>query len=189
MTQDKSVLRRHMRQQRRALAAEFRQRAAKSAAHHVHKISSWSKAKRVALYMAQDGELDTQYLVAACRDAGKQLYLPVVADDKSMEFAAWGPRGKLEVNRFGIQQPDRGAERCAPDSLDIVAMPLVAWDASGGRLGMGGGFYDRTFADVDGPVMVGIAYEMQQLRHIERDEWDIPMDFVVTESALYQCRG
>ncbi|MEM6583058.1 MAG: 5-formyltetrahydrofolate cyclo-ligase, partial [Pseudomonadota bacterium] len=114
---------------------------------------------------------------------------PVVADDQSMEFAAWVLRAKLEVNRFGIQQPDRGAERCAPDSLDIVAMPLVAWDASGGRLGMGGGFYDRAFADVDGPLMVGMAYEMQQLHHIERDVWDIPMDFVVTESALHQCEG
>ncbi|MEM6583319.1 MAG: 5-formyltetrahydrofolate cyclo-ligase, partial [Pseudomonadota bacterium] len=121
MTQDKSALRRHMRQQRRALTANFRQRAAKSAAHYVQKISSWSKAKRIALYMAQDGELDTQYLVTACREAGKQLYLPVVADDQSMEFAAWVLRAKLEVNRFGIQQPDRGAERCAPDSLDIVA--------------------------------------------------------------------
>ncbi|MEM8561089.1 MAG: 5-formyltetrahydrofolate cyclo-ligase [Pseudomonadota bacterium] len=187
MTPDKPELRRQMRQRRRALGVAVRQNAAKAAAQHIHKLPSWSRAQRVALYLAQDGELDTAVLAEVCRKDGKQLYLPVIDSSASMQFAAWAEDTALEINRYGIEQPNRSAERCAPENLDIAIVPLVAWDASGGRLGMGGGFYDRAFADIDRPVMLGAAFEIQQLRRIERDVWDIPLDFVLTESDLYQC--
>jgi 5-formyltetrahydrofolate cyclo-ligase len=68
-------------------------------------------------------------------------------------------------------------------------MPLVGWDRQGGRLGMGGGFYDRALAGIKGPLLVGLAHAVQEVPQVPIDDWDVPLDFVVTESALHQCRG
>ena len=78
-----------------------------------------------------------------------------------------------------------------PWALDLVITPLVAFDAEGNRMGMGGGYYDRSFAWRKrrriwrGPMLVGYAYELQKLNSIRASDWDVPMDAVVTESALY----
>ena len=188
MTSSKTQLREHLRQQRRALSPEAQLGAATAAASKITRLPGWPPAKRIALYLANDGEIDTSPLAALCREEGKQLFLPVIQEQGELEFARWDSDLTLQTNRFGIPEPGSDAERCDLSALDIVILPLVAWDSQGGRLGMGGGYYDRALAGVSGPLLVGLAHALQQVPRVPRDAWDISMDFVLTDSALHYCK-
>ena len=185
----KAQLREELRRQRRALSPLEQSAAASAVAILITQIPHWQAARRIALYLASDGEIDTTPLSSACREAGKQLFLPVIGEHKLMEFAEWTAGSELVANRYGIPEPPRSAQRCNTSALDIIAMPLVAWDRTGGRLGMGGGFYDRTLAGIEKPLLVGLAHSVQELRQVPRDDWDVPLDFVVTNKALHRCQG
>ena len=90
--------------------------------------------------------------------------------------------------RFGIAEPPETANGAELPALALVCVPLVAWDSQGTRLGMGGGFYDRTFADADSRgLLVGLGYTLQEQTSLPRDTWDVPLDLVVTESTLISC--
>jgi 5-formyltetrahydrofolate cyclo-ligase len=188
MTSSKAQLRKHMRQQRRALDAPAQRVAANAVSSLITGLPGWSGVSRIALYLANDGEIETAALAALCRSEGKQLFLPVITNENSLEFATWDSNITLEANRFGIPEPGGDAERCSASALDIVIMPLVAWDLQGGRLGMGSGFYDRALAGVSGPLLVGLAHAMQQVSCVPSEPWDIAMDFVVTDTALHRCK-
>jgi len=185
----KALLREELRQRRRTLSPQDQSAAARTVAIHIARIPGWPTARRIALYLASDGEIDTAPLSADCRAAKKQLFLPVIGEKNLMEFAEWKPGSELATNRYGIPEPPRSAQRCTAAALDIIVLPLVAWDRTGGRLGMGGGYYDRALAGVNGPLLVGLAHAVQQVPQVPRDEWDIPLDYVVTDSALHCCQG
>ena len=148
----KAQLRQEMRQRRQALGPLSQQAAAEAASDHITRLATWPGARRVALYLANDGEVDTSPLAALCRHSGKQLYLPVIDPQNLLEFVQWNDGSELLPNRFGIPEPPAHSARCPAAQLDILIMPLVAWDRRGGRLGMGGGFYDRALAGINGPA-------------------------------------
>jgi 5-formyltetrahydrofolate cyclo-ligase len=188
MTSSKAQLRAHIRQQRKAQDPAAQLAAANAVSAHLTQLPGWPEASRIALYLANDGELDTSSVEALCRNEGKQLFLPVIKANNALEFARWHTNVTLQVNRFGIPEPGADAERCCASALDIVILPLVAWDLQGGRLGMGGGFYDKTLAGVHGPILIGLAHTMQQVPCVPNDPWDVSMDFVVTDTALHCCK-
>ena len=185
----KVQLRNELRQRRQALSPGAQLAAAQAAVTFIQQLPDWPGAQRIALYLAADGEIDTTELAALGRSQGKQLFLPVIEQDDHLSFAAWLPDSPLAANRYGIPEPPEDAKRCATNTLDIIFLPLVGWDLQGGRLGMGGGFYDRTLAGVSGPVLVGLAHSVQQVDCIPREDWDIPLNFIATDTALYFCQG
>lgn len=187
--QSKPVLRKLMRARRRALDTGFRDAAANAVASHAERLPRWASAHKVALFWPNDGELDPVNLVADCRARQSEVYLPVLADNNHLQFRLWSTADTLVANALGIPEPDIDSPHCAPETLDIVIMPLVAWQRDGTRLGMGGGFYDRTFAGVTGPLRVGLAFACQETHALPRDPWDIPLDFVLTEAGLTRCNG
>jgi 5-formyltetrahydrofolate cyclo-ligase len=160
--QTKTQLRSDLRQRRQSLGQEQQLQAARDMAQQVASLPLWHDAQRIALYLAADGEIDTGPLAEAARDLGKQLFLPLI---------------------------HAGSEQCAPEALEIIFLPLVAWDKSGHRLGMGSGFYDRTLDGIKGPLRVGLAHEVQQVASVPHDPWDIALHFVATNAALYRCTG
>jgi 5-formyltetrahydrofolate cyclo-ligase len=184
----KSQLRQDMRRRRQALEPLSQRAAAEAATNHLTRLPAWPGARRIALYLASDGEVDTRPLAARCRDSGKQLFLPVIDQRNLLQFAEWVDGVELLPNRYGIPEPPDSSARCPAAELDILVLPLVAWDRGGGRLGMGGGFYDRALAGIDGPVLVGLAHALQEVPQVPRDDWDITLDFVATDSDLHQCR-
>ena len=102
-----------------------------------------------------------------------------------MEFARYRPGEKLHCHRLGMKQPLPKAPRIASDALDMVALPLVGFDQRGNRLGMGGGFYDRAFACIARrPLMVGMAHQGQQISAVPTDSWDVPLDWIATDTQL-----
>jgi len=185
----KSELRARLRERRRSLDLQTQTAAALAVCEQISTSSHWPEARRIALYMANDNEVDTVPLAAHCRDAGKLLFLPVMQKDKTLRFAAWDPQTPLLRNSYGIGEPPATAERVAAADLDIIVLPLVGWDRRGTRLGMGGGYYDRSLAGVSGPVLAGLAYSMQEIADLPRDQWDIPLDIVVTEDCVHCCRA
>ena len=94
------------------------------------------------------------------------------------------------LNRFGISEPDTNQAKEIPiQSLDIILIPLVVFDQSCNRIGMGSGFYDKALSALDNSkkktYLIGLAYEFQKVDQIEPNKWDIPLDYVVTEKKVY----
>lgn len=180
-----------MRTRRRALDAGQRLDASTALADVVAALADFRDASHVAVYIAMDGEIDPAPLVARARQAGKQLYLPVLAPDggNRLEFAHWLPDTPLYPNRFRIPEPHTD-NPYPPGKLDLVFTPLVAFDAQGNRLGMGGGFYDRSFAFLKSgrpkPRLIGLAYEFQHLPSLDHQAWDIPLAGVATDHGFYR---
>jgi 5-formyltetrahydrofolate cyclo-ligase len=185
---DKARLRRLLRERRRALTPGQQSAAARSIAARVAALPSWRQARRIALYLPADGEIDTAPIATAARRDGKGLFLPVIRDDDSLAFAGWEENTPLAPNRFGIPEPPADAAHCDPDELDMICLPLVGWDRAGGRLGMGGGFYDRTLAGVAGVLLVGLAHACQEVETLPLQAWDVRLDYVATDDALHDCR-
>ncbi len=186
---DKARLRAELRRRRKGLGPVEQEAAASAVADHIEQLPGWSNAHRIALYFAADGEIDTAALGARGRATGKQLYLPVIRDDDSLVFARWDNDTPLQPNRYGIPEPPASSSRCEARALDIIFMPLVGWDRRGGRLGMGGGFYDRSLKGREGAVLVGLAHSCQEVEQVPLDPWDARLDYIATEAALHVCRG
>jgi 5-formyltetrahydrofolate cyclo-ligase len=188
LSSDKSLLRRRVRALRDTIDGPTRAAAGHGAAQHLSQLPGWRDISRLAIYLPQGGELDTGAICALAVKERKDVYLPVLVPGKRLEFARWQPGETLNPNRFGIPEPGFGAERCEPDALDLICLPLVAWNDRGDRLGMGGGYYDRTLARCSS-VKVGIGYELQRSDTLAPEAWDVRLDYVLTESALHRCTG
>lgn len=187
-------LRSQTRALRRTLPLPQREQAALRLAKRIAALPVFTTSQHIAAYIAIDGEMDPSPLLTQATALNKHVYLPVLTADtqRPMVFAPYETDTKLKPNRFKILEPDVSpAQWRNGEHLDLVLAPLVAFDARGNRLGMGGGFYDRTFAfrrDTASPwpYLLGLAYELQKVDTLERQPWDIPLDGIATEYALYE---
>ena len=150
-------------------------------------------AETVGMYLASDGEIDLGPTMAWCWENRITTCVPVMGeDDRVLSFAAVDRDTPLAANRFGILEPRTdGGEGMDAGALDVLLMPLVAFDALGNRLGMGGGFYDTTLranreAGRGQPLLAGVAHEIQRVERIDADPWDMPLDVVVTDVAIHR---
>ena len=150
-------------------------------------------ARRIAAYLPAKGEVDCRSLIETAWQRGREVYLPVLRTigHNRLWFARFEPDTRLVRNRFGIAEPDIDhARRIEPFALDLVLTPLVGFDAHGNRLGMGGGFYDRSFAYLHRrrhwfrPRLLGLAFECQRLARLPTEPWDIPLSAIATEADI-----
>ena len=191
---ERARLRNTLRQQRRSLSAAEQQDKAERVYQRVVTQRLFNRSQRLAFYFANDGELDPLAILLRALQMGKQCYLPVLSSHRpdKVSFAPFRVNDELVPNRWGILEPGQLTRRLAkPYSLDLVFVPLVGFDASCNRMGMGKGFYDRTFAyrqrlGFQRPRLVGLAYENQKVERLPVNDWDVPLDAVVTEAAVYQ---
>jgi len=188
-------IRRQIRSQRQALPQAERQQAAIRLCSQLDRSRLFNNSRHIAFYLANDGEIDPYFLMHAAWQRGKQCYLPVLGmrPCNRLWFIPYAAETPLVDNRFGIPEPihPHRQRQLKPHSLDLILMPLVAFDQSGNRLGMGGGFYDRTLAFLQQrrswrkPRLVGLAYEFQERADIPVQQWDVPLDAIVTEQHIY----
>jgi 5-formyltetrahydrofolate cyclo-ligase len=183
-----------LRAQRQALAPSARERAAAALATHAVALRVFRVAKHVGFYLAHDSEIDPAPLLARAQARGKHCYLPVLSriNGDRLWFAPLEQDTAFRPNRFGIPEPcvsPRELVRAA--ALDLILMPLVGFDPQGNRLGMGGGFYDRSLDYLRGrrhwrkPHLVGLAYGFQRVDALPVNDWDVPLTAVVTDSATH----
>ncbi|MGR3913769.1 MAG: 5-formyltetrahydrofolate cyclo-ligase [Gammaproteobacteria bacterium] len=197
---NKSELRTMLRARRNAIAPAAQQRAASGLAARLQTLPVFARSSRIALYFANDGEIDPARVCDFCAAHGKHCYAPVIAQEgaaaeekKRLRFARVTENTRMSPNRFGIAEPEAPpGDFLDAHELDLALLPLVGFDRRGNRIGMGGGFYDATFAfkraaPAAPPQLVGLAHEIQRLPRIAADNWDIPISAVVTELRVYQC--
>lgn len=187
-------LRRHLRVQRRALSRRAQRQAAQGLYKQLAQHPVFRRAQQIALYLPNDGEIDPQPLLRAAQRRGKATYLPVLSPwpRSKMVFQRVRAGEPLLANRFGILEPRRNrAQQRKVWALDLVLLPLVGFDRHGGRLGMGGGFYDRSLAyrtmrkNWHKPTLLGLAHECQQVERLAQASWDVPLQGTVTDKAWY----
>ncbi|MBU0499754.1 MAG: 5-formyltetrahydrofolate cyclo-ligase [Gammaproteobacteria bacterium] len=189
-------LRKHLREARRALAPRTRLSNEIRIAESLARLPIIQRSRWVALYQSDDGEVDLTLFQRHLLKSGKRPCLPVLRPGRvnRLWFAPFAPDKPLHLNRFGIPEPDtRRQPPLRLRAIDVILMPLVGFDASLNRLGMGGGFYDRTLASHAWsrwrrPRLIGIAHECQRVHALETRPWDIPMDFVVTELGVTSAK-
>ncbi|WP_367298526.1 5-formyltetrahydrofolate cyclo-ligase [Hafnia alvei] len=192
----RSDIRRSVRQLRKNLSADFQRQAAQDIAMRVMQLPRVQNAHTVSLFLSFDGELDTRPLIERLWQAGKSVYLPVLHPFSrgNLLFLHYAPESEMVLNHFGIEEPRLNVQKVLPVSrLDIIFTPLVAFDATGQRLGMGGGFYDRTLQDWEsayaqqcGPYPIGLAHDCQRVDALPVQEWDVPLPEIITPSTHYR---
>lgn len=193
-----SQIRREMRAQRLQLTPQTLQRHSRQLLRLASNFKAFRHSHRIAFYMASRGEIDPRPLMTLALKAGKRVYLPMLRRRpmNSLWFASYRPGDHLNRNRFDIPEPVMHNSRIVmPWSIDMVFVPLVAFDTSGNRLGMGAGYYDRTFAfkcrrsHWHGPKLIGLAHDFQRVDQLIKQAWDIPLDAVITERAIYRFQN
>ena len=194
----KQVLRQQMRRQRRALSHDVLQKAAAGLERQILQLRSFQRALHVGLYWPMHGEISPLGIMQHPRAVHKHFYLPILCGNfaRSLRFAPFTGKEHWRVNRFRIPEPQVPPNqwRSAAD-LDLLIMPLVAFDAEGFRLGMGGGFYDRSLAHLSHrqrwrrPRLLGVGHAFQQVTRVPREPWDIPLNIVCTENACLSFRA
>ncbi|GAA5191922.1 5-formyltetrahydrofolate cyclo-ligase [Ferrimonas gelatinilytica] len=191
MTPSRDELRQQLRTARRQLSHDQQKHAAIALASHLPDHSLLQHASQVALYMAADGEIDPHILAEVLFARGKQIALPVMHpfNDHQLLFQRYEPGQPLLPNRYGIPEPQLAKPELIPlQELDVVLMPLVGFDDNGNRLGMGGGFYDRTLGGVEAdlrPTLIGLAHSCQRVEKLYAAHWDVPLNGIATEQGLH----
>ena len=192
---DPAQIRKELRQKRRALIPEIHLQYSLQLAELLRQSKIYRNSRHIACYLAADGEMDLMPAIRQAWSMGKKVYLPVLNApySRSLFFAPYNEDTKLGQNRYGIPEPVVSAKgRVKAQQLDLVLAPLVAFDSEGNRMGMGAGYYDRTFSFLLRrkqwlrPHLMGVAYSFQQTNKIERQSWDVPLHAVATETKIIE---
>jgi 5-formyltetrahydrofolate cyclo-ligase len=180
-----------MRRRRRALSASARRQAALAACDQLNCARLLRPGMRIGVYLAVNGELDTAPIIALARRHGCRVFVPVIRSHRGGAMWFVPLSEPLRASRFGTPEPHTGRHAMVPARwLDLVMVPVVAFGASGERLGSGAGFYDRAFAHLHArhawrkPLLVGLAYHWQRVDDLPAQPWDVPLAAVVTDSGI-----
>lgn len=182
----KTALRHTLRQIRTHLPEGFRRASSKEVCLRIHSLDQYRRAKRVAFYQAVSGEIDLTSLWNSAFLESKFCYFPVLQEDKTLLFLPATSKTAFKKNNFGIFEPDVGPDLALPvNELDLMIMPLLAFDEQGTRLGMGAGYYDRTLSRRENVLLVGVGYSFQRVHYLEPNPWDVALDLIITPKTVY----
>jgi len=191
-------IRQQLRQRRRQLSHHDQHHASQAICQRISRSQLFRNSRRIAGFLSNDGEPDLKPLMQLAWHRKKRWHLPIIGfpNINKLWFAPYNENDPLVTNRFGIGEPDialHDATRCY--GIDLILMPLVAFDPQGNRLGMGKGYYDRTLQFLSHrsqwrkPRLVGIAYELQCFEQLPFQPWDVPLDAIVTEQRIYNINN
>jgi 5-formyltetrahydrofolate cyclo-ligase len=187
-------MRKRLRALRAQLGARERLAAAEALVGALEQLPEFLVDQRIAGYWAVAGEMPLHAAYTSLRTREQVYCLPIVTQSGALRFAAWSPSTLLRANRYGIPEPDVAhAEQLEASEVDVVLLPLLGFDRDGNRLGMGAGYYDRSFAFLRDaprpahPVLVGIGYHFQEIPVIAPQAWDVKLDFIATDRELIDC--
>ena len=191
---DKTQLRRELRERRRQLSAEEQNVAAEDLKQRFLDQQPLLARNLVGLYFPNDGEINPLPLASWLEENDKICHLPVIdrSGANQFKFASYSTSDQQSLvnNRFDIPEPATG-KLVSAGELDLILLPLVGFDSTGNRIGMGKGFYDRTLAEIptgsDAPLLIGLAHQCQQVDCINSEAWDIPLNGILTDKKFYRC--
>ncbi len=194
---DSSTIRTSKRRLRNQLTHLEQSTHAIGLASQICRQQAFLNSSKIACYLANDGEIDPDYIIQTAWSLRKRVYLPVLSPFQSkLYFAPYHAGMEMQLNRFDIWEPAcKPANWLTAWQLDLMLLPLVAFDECGNRLGMGGGFYDRSLAYRRSrtyslrPKLIGLAHELQREQKLAANSWDIPLDMIATEERVIQVKA
>lgn len=194
MSDSRGLLRARMRLRRNELDARQRIAAATALLHNLGKLPEFMTAANVAGYWAVDGELPLNLVFVSLARRGQHYFLPKLGAARQLHFAEYSTGTSLNHNRFGIPEPDVSNDQWRmPRDMDVILLPLLAFDRMGRRLGTGGGWYDASLDFLrEGPrpavpLLVGTGYAFQEVESVPGEPWDVDLDYVATDAELIAC--
>jgi len=182
------TLRQSIRIKRRSISPSDREKFSKKLLSQVQKLANFKQGQKIALYLPNDGEIDTKYIQNFLKNRGFSIYLPILVG-KRLKFAKVVKN--FRKNRYGIDEPV-STQILNANQLNILFMPLVGFDLFKNRIGMGGGFYDRTLSfkkrqqNYKNPKLYGLAFDCQEVAKLNAKPWDVPLDAVITPTTIYR---
>lgn len=189
------TLRRNLLRTRASVAANTAAEAAQQVNHRLWQLPLMARCRSIAGYLAVRRELDCGPIIATALARGRSVLVPVL-HGRQLVFAPYVQGADMVGNRFGIPEPAEADKAWSRGMhIDVALVPLVGFDSRGNRVGMGAGYYDRTFRFLlhrrcwRRPVLIGLAYEFQCVEAVPHRAWDVPLDAVVTDKRVYQCTG
>lgn len=194
-SKQRQTLRKNLRQQRKALNPDTQIEHALGLEKQLCQSSLFKRSKHIAAYLAADGEIDPDFLIEKAWQSNKKVYLPILSPfNNRLYFAPYFKNSPMKLNRFNIAEPDVHPKYwLKAHQLDLILMPLVGFDNAGNRLGMGGGFYDRSLSfslfrkTSYRPYLIGLAHQLQLVEKLPHQPHDVPMLMVATEQQLHIC--
>ena len=193
LVEEKRVLRRAMSDRRAALPAEERAERSRQAARRLAELPELAGARAVAGFLAKGAEIDpAEALAEVGRRGGTVVYPRVTAGEPRLRFHWVAGPDDLRPGAYGILEPEAACPEVAPQDLDVILLPGLAFDPAGRRLGYGGGYYDEVGGLVrrEGrALLVGVAFDFQVVDRCPAGEDDVTIDGVVTETRVVRCRA
>lgn len=194
ITQDlsRTQVRQIIRQKRQSLTQHEQDSAGLALLEQIKSLSIINHAQNIAIYLSSDGEVDTQPIIEWLWQQKKRVLLPVLHpfSQGHLLFLDYRATSPTCYNKYRIIEPKLDQTQICPVSdIDIIFTPLVAFDHNGQRLGMGGGYYDRTlekwFTTGRGAIPIGLAHQCQQVDKLPSAHWDIPLPIIVTPKQIW----
>lgn len=185
----KQQIRQRIRAQRLLLSDLTQHHCARLITQHLSRQPEFQQAQHIALYMSFNNEVSTQFIFTKALKLHKSCYLPSITATHHLNFYKVDTHSQLSKNRFGIFEPARNANVRYAHQFDLIVVPLVAFDWALHRLGMGGGYYDRTFGfktPTTKPYLVGLGYDFQRVKQLPSSNLDVSLDMVITEKCTYR---
>ena len=185
-------MRREMRARLATFGAAERAQAGTAIAQRVWELPEIATAQVMMVFASLPNEVPTDGIAQEAWRRGVSLVYPrTVPEPRGLILHRVRSLDELRPGRYGIREPD--AQLCAtlpPQAVDVVLMPGLAWDRGGGRLGRGAGYYDRLLASAGWQApRCGLFFGIQEVPHVPTDQWDVPLDAVVTEREVWRNSG
>ena len=183
----KPELRRRMRQVLAALTPSQRHESSQRIAEAVWTVAEVAAARTILLFAGRADEVETDLIAEGCARMGITTVYPRIHDAPGIMTLHRVEPAALRPGTHRIREPDAAAPRVGIDEVDVALVPGMAWDRAGGRLGRGGGYFDRLFAD---PAWrgfrCGLFFACQEVESVPADPWDARLDVIVTESGAWR---
>ncbi|WP_125778836.1 5-formyltetrahydrofolate cyclo-ligase [Pseudoalteromonas rubra] len=194
ITTSRKEIRKSIRKMRNGLTEEQQKEAEHNLTINFTQHVKLPKNARIGVYLENDGELRTNLLIQTLWSKGMDLYLPVIHpfSGVTLLFQKYEKNSPMRQNRYAILEPELNCSHICPlAQLDYLLLPLVAFDDAGNRLGMGGGYYDRTLARYyreqwQQPKLIGLAHDCQKVTALPTEAWDVPLPSIITPQHYYQ---
>lgn len=189
---NKRQLRQQLRSRRRSLSKFQQRKAAIALDKCLARSGLLIRFKHIAFYLANDGEIDPSMVIRRAQAMGRYCYLPVIGPGRQLLFCQYQAGDSLRRNRYDIAEPLPEVKPRKIWALGLILLPLVGFDQAGNRLGMGGGYYDRALSATSNtirPRLVGLAHSCQQTDQLTRDDWDIPIASIATDTRLIKAQA
>jgi len=192
-SEKRQLIRRKIREKRNNLSMEVQKTASERLIISFLQHVPLPQNARIGCYLSNDGELNTSLLIQELWSKNHAIYLPIIHpfNSTNLLFQKYEKTSPMKANRYGILEPKLNcSEVCPVSQLDILLLPVVAFDSIGNRMGMGGGYYDRTLSSYyrdkwPVPKLIGLAHDCQKVERLPTEAWDVPLQAILTPTTFY----